>query len=73
MCNRETTLEQINRRARLTTAAEIRHVATALEFEQIPRLSQHAAVAAVLETVAHLRRTADGLMADERRAVHGAP
>jgi hypothetical protein len=47
---------------RLIAAAELRHVATALEFEQLPKLSSYAA-SSIQDVVAQLRRDADGLMA----------
>jgi hypothetical protein len=48
---------------RLVAAAQLRHVATALEFEQLPALSPYAA-SAVQDVMAQLRRAADDLTAD---------
>jgi hypothetical protein len=50
---------------RLVAAAQLRHVATALEVEQLPNLNPYAA-STVQDMMAQLRRNADELMTDEQ-------
>lgn len=49
---------------RVEAAAQLRHVATALEFEQLPELSPYAA-SSVQDVITQLRRDADILLANE--------